>query len=98
MAGAARCLVLRRKNQAYYPMAEEWRFDESGNPILEQFGEEGFVDCVLRITDLVESEEFYSFHLAASSENGLLGMDVAVRKDINAGFDAEMNLAKGRVY
>jgi hypothetical protein len=89
---------LNRSHHAYQSMSEQWRFDESGNPVLEQFSEEGFVDCVLRIADLVESEEFYSFHLSAVSENGVLGMDVAVRKDINAGFDAEMNLAKGRVY
>jgi hypothetical protein len=72
--------------------------DSSGYPILEQFSEEGFVDCVFRISDLVESPEFYSFHLLASSENVILGMDVAMRKDIKAGFDSKMNLIKDHVY
>lgn len=72
--------------------------DSSGNPILEQFSEDGFVDCVFRISDLVESSDFFNFHLSASSEGTVLGMDVAVRKDIQAGFDTEMNLIKDHVY
>ena len=72
--------------------------DNSGNPILEQFSEEGFVDCVFRISDMVESADFFSFHLSASSEGTVLGMDVAIRKDIKAGFDSQMNLVKDHVY
>jgi hypothetical protein len=72
--------------------------DSLGNPILEQFSEEGFVDCVFRISDLVESGDFYNFHLSASSDGMIVGMDVAIRKDIRAGFDAAMNLAKNHVY
>jgi len=72
--------------------------DNAGNPILEQFSEDGFIDCVFRISDLIESPDFFSFHLLASSEATILGMDVAIRKDIKAGFDAEMNLVKDHVY
>ena len=72
--------------------------DNSGNPILEQFSEEGFIDCVFRISDLIESPDFFSFHLSAFSEDTRLGVDVAVRKDIKAGFDTEMNLVKDHVY
>lgn len=72
--------------------------DNSGNPILEQLSEEGFIDCVFRISDLVESPDFFNFHLSASSEGTILGMDVAIRKDIKAGFDTEMNLVKDHVY
>lgn len=72
--------------------------DKSGHPILEQFSEEGFVDCVFRISDLVESCEFFNFHLSASSEGVVLGMDVAIQKDIRAGFDSNMNLIREHVY
>jgi hypothetical protein len=72
--------------------------DNSGNPILEQFSEEGFIDCVFKISDLVESSDFFNFHLSASSEATVLGMDVAIRKDIKAGFDTEMKPVKDHVY
>jgi hypothetical protein len=72
--------------------------DNFGNPILEQFSEEGFVDCVFKISDLVETSEFFNFHISASSDATVVGMDVVVRKDIQSGFDAEMNLVKNHVY
>ena len=68
--------------------------DNSGNPILEQFSEDGFIDCAFRVSDLVESSDYFSFHISASSEMTVLGMDVAIRKEIDAGFDSEMNLIK----
>jgi hypothetical protein len=72
--------------------------DNLGNPILEQFSEGGFIDCVFRISDLVESAEFFNFHASATSNGTVVGMDVAIRKDIKAGFDSEMNLARDHVY
>lgn len=72
--------------------------DNSGNPILEQFSEDGFVDCVFKISDLVESPDFFNFHLSASSDGAVLGMDVVLRKDIKAGFDSQMHLVKDHVY
>ncbi|MDB6057650.1 MAG: hypothetical protein JWO95_1494 [Verrucomicrobiales bacterium] len=72
--------------------------DSLGNPILEQFSEDGFIDCVFKISDLAESAGFYNFHVSASSDGAIVGMDVVVRKDIKAGFDAEMNLIKDHVY
>jgi hypothetical protein len=72
--------------------------DNLGNPILEQFSEDGFVDCVFKISDLVESSDFFNFHLSASSNGVVVGMDVAIREDIQAGFDAQMNLVKNHVY
>ena len=72
--------------------------DKAGNPILEQFSEEGFIDCVFRISDLAESSDFFNFHLSACSEKAVLGLDVAIRKDIKAGFDSEMVLIKEHVY
>jgi hypothetical protein len=72
--------------------------DNSGNPILEQFSEDGFVDCVFKISDLVESSDFFNFHISASSEATVVGMDVVIRKDIQGGWDTEMNLVKNHVY
>jgi hypothetical protein len=72
--------------------------DNSGNPILEQFSEDGFIDCIFRISDLIESPDFFNFHLAASSEAIILGIDVAVRKNIKGGFDRKMNLIRDHVY
>lgn len=71
--------------------------NQSGAPVLEQFSEEGFIDCVLRITDLRESEDYFSFHLAATSVGTLLGFDVAVRKDIKPGLDADLKLIRENV-
>jgi hypothetical protein len=72
--------------------------DNLGNPILEQFSEEGFVDCVFKISDLVEISDFFNFHISASSEGTVVGMDVVIRKDIQGGWDAGMNLVKNHVY
>jgi hypothetical protein len=72
--------------------------DNAGNPILEQFSEDGFVDCVFKISDLVESADFFNLHLSASSEATVVGMDIVIRKDIQGGFDSQMNLVQDHVY
>lgn len=66
--------------------------DNFGNPILEQFSADGFIDCILKISDLVEGQDFFNFHLSASSDELVVGMDVVLRKDIRAGFDSEVKL------
>jgi len=71
--------------------------DNCGNPVLEQFSVDGFIDCAFRICDLIESPEYFNFHISASSEGKVLGMDVAVRKDIKGGFDKQMTLVKEHV-
>jgi hypothetical protein len=72
--------------------------DNSGNPILEQYSEDDFVDCIFKISDLVESAEFFNFHLSAASKSIVLGIDVALRKDIKAYFDSQMNPIKEHHY
>jgi hypothetical protein len=72
--------------------------DNQGNPILTQYSEEGFVDCVFRIVDLVETATTYRFRMIASHEGEPVGMEVAVVKGIRAGMDAEMALIKDHVY
>ena len=76
----------------------ELRVDQQGNPIIEQFSEEGFIDCVLKIRDLEETNNSYKFHLSASHEGKVLGINVEVVKGIKGGFDAETSLIQERVY
>lgn len=70
----------------------------SGDPVLEQFSEEGFVDCVFRITNFEPSESHFTFHLSASSEGSIVGFNVALLKEIKAGLDEESNLIQEHVY
>lgn len=72
--------------------------DTYGNPVLDQFSEEGFVDCVFRIVKRSESVRSYRLRLQATYSGEVVGMDVEVAKNIQSGFDAEMNLKKENVY
>jgi len=76
----------------------ELRVDPQGNPIIEQFSEDGFIDCVLKISNLEETNKNYKFHLAASHEGEVLGMNVEVVKGIKGGFDSETSLIQEHVY
>src|SRR5438105_2366811 len=72
--------------------------DRAGNPILDQFSEEGFVDLTFRIGDLTDDGRHYRFHLAASHKRRTVGMDVVLVKGIKSGLDAKVNLIKKHVY
>jgi hypothetical protein len=72
--------------------------DRVGNPNLDQFREEGFVDLTFRIGNLLDDGRHYRFRLAASHKNLIAGMDVVLIKRIQRGFDARMNLVKEHVY
>lgn len=72
--------------------------DTYGNPVLDQFSEEGFVDCVLRIVERSESVKSHRLRLRATYSGEVVGMDVEVAKNIQSGFDSEMNLKKENVY
>lgn len=76
----------------------ELRVDAQGNPIIEQFSEEGFIDCVLKIRNLEETNSSYRFHLSASHSGEVLGMDVEVIKGIQGGYNSEMSLVQEHVY
>lgn len=76
----------------------EIRTDKQGNPIIEQFSEEGFIDCVFKIKNLVETKDSYKFHLAASHNGETLGLNVSVVKGVKGGFDSEMHVIKDHVY
>jgi hypothetical protein len=76
----------------------EPKVDEQGNPILDQYSEEGFVDCVFLIRDLAETPDHYKFHLQASLSDSVLGMDVELVKNIKSGFNSDMSLINENVY
>ncbi len=76
----------------------EISLDQNGNPILNQFSEEGFVDCVFKIFSIEESESHYFFNLKASFNAQTVGFNVKLYKYIENGFDAEMNGNKDRFY
>jgi hypothetical protein len=72
--------------------------DSSGLPLLTQFSEEGFVDCVFRIESLTQTNQSYKFHLSSSHKSTVVGFDVEVVKNIQGGFDTDMKLIKEHVY
>ena len=74
------------------------RLDKNGLPLLTQFSEEGFIDCVLRITKRSVVDGGYRLHLAAVHGGERLGMDVFVKSNLKGGFDENMNLVKDHVY
>ena len=78
---------------------EQLRVAENGDPILDQFGEEGFVDCTLRISNLVSSVHEHRFHLAASFHSETVGLDVVILRGIRGALNPEMTeLIPNHVY
>ena len=74
------------------------RLAEDGNPILDQFSAEGFVDCTFRIVRQLSSESAYRLHLSASHQGETVGFDVVVVKGIRGGFDDRLDLISDHVY
>jgi len=72
--------------------------DDKGLPILDQFSEEGFVDCIFKISALKTDPNFYYFNLFASHKAKKVGFAVKIVNSVGPGFDADMNLIKDHVY
>lgn len=70
----------------------------TGLPILGQFSDGGFVDCVFRIQDHECVAGKHRFHLAAEQEGREVGFDAVVLDGIRGGFDSNMELVPDRVY
>lgn len=74
------------------------RLAEDGNPILDQFSEEGFVDCTFRIVKQVSGESTYRLHVSASHQGATVGFEVVVVKGIRGGLTDELELIPDHVY
>jgi hypothetical protein len=72
--------------------------DAQDLPIIDQFSEDGFVDCVFKIESLKTDQHFYYFNLLASHKAKKVGFAVKLVKHVGPGFDADMNLIKDHVY
>ena len=72
--------------------------DQNGNPVLDQFSEEGFVDCTFRIAERSSDAIHHRLRLVASHNGIPVGLQVVVRRGIRGGFDANMNLIGEHVY
>jgi hypothetical protein len=72
--------------------------EHNGLPKLDQFSEEGFVDCVLKIVSLEETLTHYLLSLRASWDERPVGFEVDLVKGIKAGLDADVNLIQEHVY
>jgi hypothetical protein len=70
---------------------------ENGDPNLDQFSEEGFIDCTFRIVNHVSSEHQHRFHLTASHNSETVGFDVVVVKGIRGALDGDMELISDHV-
>ena len=71
--------------------------DDNGLPILDQFSEEGFVDCIFKISDLKNDHGFYHFDLFASYDGIKVGFSVKLVDSVSPGFEADMKLIDAHV-
>lgn len=72
--------------------------DAQGLPILDQFSEEGFIDCIFKVVNLKSDRDFFYFNLLASHEERTVGFAVKLIKDVGPGFDHDMDLIQAHVY
>jgi hypothetical protein len=102
VCGGAESMVRHRQLWRILEMDDEQPVEvllaENGDPILQQYGEEGFIDCAFRIVNHVSSDEEHKFHLAASHDGESVGFDVVIVKGIRGAFDGEMDLIPDHVY
>ena len=70
----------------------------SGLPVLDQFSEEGFVDCVFFIGQSGVRGDRLLFELRAECDGDIVGVDVEMVAAPGPGFDAEMQVFSHHVY
>lgn len=58
------------------------QLDKNGLPLLEQFGEEGFVDCVFQVQHLMQDDVHYHFDLRAAFAGHSVGVRARLRRDV----------------
>ncbi len=74
------------------------QLDELGRPLLDQFSESGFVDCVFRIAHISSDPGHHRLRLEASHNGIAVGLSVSVRRGIRGGFNPSMELIPDHVY
>ncbi len=79
-------------------MADEIALDDRGDPLLDQFSADGFVDCTFRIAESSSTAKNHSLLLAASHRGIRVGLRAVVTRGIRGGFDSDMNLVRDHVY
>lgn len=77
---------------------QEIALDEFGRPLLDQFSEEGFVDCAFRIAEMSSDPEHHRLRLVASHDGVEVGLTAIVRRGIRGGFSPDLELIQGHVY
>ncbi len=70
----------------------------NGAPILDQFSEEGFIDCMFRVKERIDHDQHFELHLQAAHKGTDLGLKALVRRDIQGGFDENTNIISEHVY
>lgn len=75
----------------------KYKVSPEGYPILDQFSEEGFIDCFLQVTNRTDSDQHFGLVLRASYQGSPVGMNVRVRRDIRGGFDSATNLISAHI-
>jgi hypothetical protein len=81
-----------------YIAGELMLIEENGLPKLDQYSEEGFVDCVLKIASVEETSTHYLLSLRGSLDGQPVGFEVDLVKGIKSGLDADVNLIQEHVY
>jgi hypothetical protein len=69
-----------------------------GEPILDQFSADGFVDCTFRIASRSSNQREHRLHLSASHRAAKVGFDVVVVKGIRGAFDGDLKQISEHVY
>jgi hypothetical protein len=74
------------------------KINERGLPLLEQFSEDGFVDCVFQIQKFQSEPDRFCFHIAASFNGEDVGVDIQLIKGIKAFFNENMESNPDYIY
>lgn len=74
------------------------KVDLDGRPLLDQFSEEGFVDCVFKIYDLEREQDHFTFRLEATYDGEPVGCAVRMIRGIQASLNDKAELISERVY
>jgi len=76
----------------------ELKVDVGGRPLLDQFSEAGFVDCVFKILDLKREQEHFTFRLEATYDGESVGCAVRMVRGMQASLSDKAELISDRIY